>query len=132
MPVRHVIRTIDQARSTAAEIGRQWSRFSERGLVVTIEPYRKPHTRSQTAKIHVMLGEMADHLGYDRTEFKEVCKREYWPQKQVQLRKTIVVIPKSTAELTREEASIVIERLLHICAEYNIPIDGEHYDTRTD
>lgn len=121
-PVRIVIKTLDQARAAAAELGRQWQKFSNEGLMLTIEPYYRPSSRSQKSKIHAMLNDMADHLGYERRDFKELSKAEYWPTKTIALREKSVTIPKSTAELTKEEASLVIEKLLYICGEYDIHI----------
>lgn len=123
--MRMVVQTEERAVAVAAEVTRQFSRHRERGLMVTIEPYYRPHTRSQTAKVHVMIAEMADALGYTRAELKEVLKQELWPMKEVRFRTGSVAVPKSTAELTREEASAVIERLIQVAAEMGVTLKDE-------
>lgn len=123
--MRILCKTIDRARAVAGELARQMQKHPE-GIVVEIKPYTRPKTRSQVAKIHAMIGDMADQLGYERTDMKEILKREYWPTKIVQLRTKDVCIPKSTAELSREEASMVIERMNHVAAECHIVLKEGH------
>ena len=115
---------MERARDVAAELARQMQRHPE-GLMITIEPYTRPKTRSQTAKIHVLINALADHLGYHRADMKEICKREYWPTKEIQLREKSVLIPKSTADLDKSEASLVIDKLMHVIGELEIPLKGD-------
>lgn len=123
--MRIVVQTLDRAKAAATLLAKEYLKHKERGLMVTIEPYSRPATRSQGSKIHAMLADLADGLGYHRDEMKEVCKRLYWPVKEVNLRTGPMTIPKSTAELSVEEGSLVIEKLHHIAAECGVTLKGD-------
>ncbi len=87
---------------------------------VTIEPFKRPRTNPQNAKLHAMIRELAQHTGYTEKEMKDVAKAAYYPSKHLKRpghQPTKYVVPKSTAELNVEEASEVVERLYQLGAE---------------
>jgi hypothetical protein len=122
--VKLVVRTPEQASRCAAEIAKQ-ARRHERGLLVTIEVWKPPLTGAQNAKLHVLIHELADRVGYaDPDELKSALKESaFWPHKTVAVGERAVTIPKSTKDLSREEASGCIEGVLAIAAEMGVTLD---------
>lgn len=120
--MRIVCFTVDQARNAAAEIARQLGRCPD-GIMVSIVPYQPPKSRKQDGKIHAMISDLADHTGHERDEMKEIVKAMFWPvQVSAGPGGSEVAHAKSTAQLTREEASVVIERLYQLAAEYGVTL----------
>jgi len=121
--VRLVVKTEQQLSHAAKAIKDALAAHADRGLMVTIEPFHPPRTYSQNAMLHALIGELADASGYaDTEELKELLKVEFWPTKTIKLAKRDVTVPKSTAELSREECSVVIEKILYIAAEMGFPL----------
>lgn len=121
--MRVVIKSLEHLAGLEVQLLRQFRTHQARGLLVTVEPYHPPRTSAQNSLIHVLIADLADALGYaERTEFKEALKQEYWPRKTIQLVNGSVAVPKSTAELSREEATAVIEKLHYLAAEAGVQL----------
>ncbi len=90
-------------------------------LMVTIEPYKPPAKEKQKLKMFAMVGEIANELGYEREELRQIVKQKYGPKVAVQMRNGgVVEYPKSMSKYSREEASAMIERLFQLAAETNV------------
>lgn len=89
----------------------------EKPLEVIVKPFRAKRSLDQNAKMHVMIRELADHIGYSQTELKDYLKSEYGPTKTIQIGDKQRVIPMSTAEYNRAEAAEIIEILYMLGAE---------------
>ena len=90
-------------------------------LMVTVEPYKPPASGDQKGKMFAMIGEIANELGYEREELRQVVKDKYGPVKQIKLRGGGVhETPKSMSQYSRKEASDMIERLYQLAAETNV------------
>lgn len=94
------------------------------GWLITIQKFSMPITKGQNAKFHVLLHDYCMFSGDDPADLKEAFKQEYGPQKTIRLSEDVVThIPKSSSEWSIEEASIMIERLLHHAAENGIVLE---------
>jgi len=120
-----VVRTAEQLRNCGNEIIRQFRLHSERGLLIGIDLYSPPRTQAQNAKLHAMLAELAEALGYAREELKDTIKEQYGPRVTRKLADTEVSVPKGISEYSRQEASDMIEKLHYIAAECGITLRGE-------
>ena len=95
---------------------------------VTLEPYRKRKTVPQNNTLHMWIGEAADTTGHTLDEMKKLVKDMFYPKEERLIAGQVVWWPKSTTELTVDECSEVMERMLAEWAEYvdfTIP-DPEH------
>ena len=95
---------------------------------VTLQAYRKPKTIPQNNTLHMWIGEAADTTGHTLDEMKKLVKDMFYPKEERLIAGQVVWWPKSTTELTVDECSMVMERMLAEWAEYvdfTIP-DPEH------
>lgn len=125
--VRQVITTEANAESFCAWLRGYFVSNGQRPLMVEVGPWKPPRTVSQGAKIHAAIQELAQLAGYAdwRGELKPAIKEAYYPHKQVPLgAEGHVLVPKSTSELTREEASEVIEKILMLASEMGFTLQG--------
>lgn len=93
-------------------------------LLVTVTRWRPPKTTSQNALMHVLIRELADHVGYGEEELKQYFKSECGPRKIIEVNGKIYAIPKSMTDYTREEASDMIEQIHRIAAEAGAVVGG--------
>lgn len=84
---------------------------------VEVRPFKPKRTLDQNAKMHVMIRELATHIGYSDSELKDFLKAEYGPTKTIQIGESQKAIPVSTSEYNRTEAGEMIEILYMLGAE---------------
>jgi hypothetical protein len=109
--MRRVINNADQWR----KMGQSMNFGSP--MEVVVKPFRSRRSLDQNAKMHVMIRDLAAHLGYTQSELKDYLKHEYGPTKTLQIGETQKVIPLSTSEYNRAEAGEIIEILYMLGAE---------------
>lgn len=117
------LRFIDRA---CGSLGHTW----EPPQLIEIKKYKPPRSLPQNAILHTQIRELATHIGYSETELKDWLKLEYGPKKRLVWYKDQVqlldkMIPKSTAEYTREEMSDMIAHVERIGAEMGFRFSGE-------
>lgn len=103
---------------------RSLSIFKEKNLGkkvrITVEKSKKTH--SQNAFLHVLFQYIADETGHSKEEVKTIEKRRHLSPKEVEMfGKTHLVLP-SCGELTLQEESELIERVLADCADLGIVV----------
>lgn len=112
-----VIKSDQMVNRAQTEIRRQFEAHREKGLLMTLDVNRPPKTTRQLGKLHSMLAELADHLGYTRDELKAEIKASFGPFRVSPLNPDLMV-PKSWRDISREEAGALIEHLYRLGAEY--------------
>ena len=85
-------------------------------ITVEWKEYKPPRTLSQNRKVHAMLTDLANFTG-DKNIKQWIKQMEFWPQVYVEHFGQGKTIPKSEADLEREESSIVIDHLYMIGAD---------------
>lgn len=120
-----VIRSHEQMASLGADIRRQ---LAEHPVLVEYKEYRPPRTLPQNSKIHAMLSELAQFTGDDAGDLKNEIKRtDVWPKKErwvtrvveEKITKVRDIVPVGVHEMTREQASLVIELINALAS--NVP-----------
>ncbi len=85
----------------------------EKKMMVEFKPFKPPRTRSQSRKIHAMMSELGGFTGYD--DMKGYIKTlNFWPTQYKEGFGEAHFVPKSETALTKEEESIIIERLYQL------------------
>ncbi len=95
---------------------------------VWCRPFKRRRSIDQNAKMHVMIRELARHVGHSEGELKDYLKEEYGPKEKRTMFGRTYVGPKSTADYNVEEASEIIEILHMLGAEVGCGFQ----DTETD
>ena len=90
-----------------------------------IKPYKPPRTLPQNAKLHAMIGVLANHIGYGSSELKDWLKLEYGPKKRFEYGEHVSMIPKSTAAYTKTEMIAFIDQGDMIAAEAGYRFEHE-------
>ncbi len=85
---------------------------------ITLERYVPPKTTAQNNTLHMWIGELADATGHTLEECKDLVKLNFYPKVEKLIAGRLMVVPKSTTELTIEECSEIMERMLAEWAEY--------------
>lgn len=90
---------------------------------------KKYRTKKQNAYLHVLIGILAEHLGYEENEMKDIVKKEFLTI-EVASEKTGIILSrvKDTRELSKDEMMDLIDRLKRWSAiEFNcyLPDAGE-------
>lgn len=98
---------------------------------VWIRPFKQRRSLDQNAKMHVMIRELAKHIGYSESEMKNVLKSEYGPVHSVRIGDRDIVVPKSTADYDRAQAGEMIELIQMLGAETGC-VFQEATDTEAD
>ena len=88
-----------------------------RPFEILVKPFKRRRTLDQNAKMHAMIREVAQHVGYSDGELKDYIKSEYGPKRKVRIGKREVVIPKSTRDYNVMECADIIEVLYMLGAE---------------
>ncbi len=109
-----VVKHCEKAIEEAASSGKLWR--------VTLEPYAKPRTLPQNNTIHMWIGEIAEQTGESKARMKEVIKKEFYPRVEKLILGRLVVLPKSTSELSVVEMIVVMEQIQAMCAEFDITL----------
>lgn len=112
-----VINSDAMVHRAQTEIRRQFEAHRDKGLLLTLDVHRPPKTNKQMGKLHSMLAELANHLGYTRDELKAEIKARFGPFRTSPLDPDVMV-PKSWRDISREEANMLIEHLYRLGAEY--------------
>jgi hypothetical protein len=120
--VRLAVRTPEQGKACVAKIRELWKEHSEKGLTVTIEPYRAPASNRQTSKLFLMLAELARETGNDEWDLRHWFRNVHFPHMVIRLKETEIVEIKEWKDLNKEEASALIERVYQLAAESNITL----------
>ena len=85
--------------------------------LLEVKRYRPPRSLPQNAKLHVMIGELADHTGYSPSELKEWLKLEYGIYQKITISGKSANIPLSTASYTKQQMAELIGHIERIGAE---------------
>jgi len=118
------IDTPDQAKVFYQALLRRLER--ENGPVsASVKSYRKPKTRSQVSKITCMCRDVGISQGYDLDTAKAWVKDELgYVRFSDKKDGGVIAVRKSFGDATREEMSILIDRLYALGVEYDV----EFYD----
>ncbi len=120
--MRWRIDTKEQAATVHSAILSRLDRFGK-PLSVSIEDYAKPKTSPQVAKIHAMCRDVGISQGYDLELAKAVVKDKLGYVRFAERNDgTVITIHKSFAKATREEMSILIDRLYALAVEWGIEL----------
>ena len=113
--MKHVIRSIPQA---ANFYDRLLDALKEGDMLVDLKPHVAPRTRSQSRKLHAMITQIGDETG-DSNMKAAIKQMDFWPQVYAEpFGQKPMIVPRSEADLTKEEESDIIERLYQLAAEY--------------
>ena len=123
--MRIVVKSTERLAKVGDFLISKYFEHQQTGLLVTVEPYRPPATGKQQAKVHAMIAELADHLGYSAESLKDVLKQEYGPKETLNITNPVTV-PKSMAVYSRQESADMIEHIYRIAAEceYRFKLEG--------
>ena len=110
--MKKVIRNYDDAERFIRRIN-----FGAKPMLIECKLYRPPRTLSQNAKLHAMIGELANHIGYSASELKDWLKWEYGAKKFFRFGSHEKLIPKSTAEYTKLEMIDFIDQVDRLAIE---------------
>ncbi len=120
------VHTVDKLRQVGTEMAKQFIQHKETGILVSIEIYNPPKTGAQNAKLHAMVAELANENGHSFEELKETIKAAWGPRVTRNVLGKAVRVPKSWENLTKAEASALIETVHRIAAEYGgVRLSGE-------
>ena len=97
----------------------------DKPYTVSVEPFKRPRTNPQNAKIHAMIRDLALHTGYTEAMMKEIVKAQFAPLRAVVLNGKEVSIPKGTSDMTVDECGDFIERLYELGAELSCGFTSE-------
>jgi len=97
----------------------------EKPYLLTFEEFKPPRGLNQNAKLHVMLRELANHIGYSEGELKDYFKQEYGRKKAVNIGGREKLIPVSTVDYTREEMALMLNHVDRLSAESGVYVEGE-------
>ncbi len=96
--------------------------LKEGDMMVDLKPHKPPRTRSQSRKLHAMITQIGDETG-DSNMKAAIKQMDFWPQVYTEpFGQKPMIVPKSEADLRKEEESDIIERLYQLSAEY-LPAD---------
>jgi hypothetical protein len=84
---------------------------------IQVKPFKRKRTLDQNAKMHVMMRELAAHIGYSDSEFKDFVKLEYGPKQVSRIGDKDYLLPKSTRDYNVAECGEIIEILYMLAAE---------------
>ena len=113
--MKYVIRSIPQA---ATFYDRLLDALKEGDQMVDLKPHVAPRTRSQSRKLHVMISAIGDETG-DSNMKAAIKQMDFWPQVYIEpFGQKPMIVPKSEADLSKQEESDIIERLYQLAAEY--------------
>lgn len=106
--MKRVVRTREQLIAAFRE---QQAYLNEHGaLNCWFEKFKPPRTRKQNRKVHAMFDDLADFIG-DKNIKGWIKTMDFWPTEIKTYFGEEREVPKSEADLEREEESIVIEHL---------------------
>lgn len=91
---------------------------------VTISRKRAKRSLEQNAKLHVLIGQLATHLGYTPDELKDVIKHMFGRKKVIEMAGNRTLVPVSTTEYTKAEMSDIIEHIYRLAAEYGAELEA--------
>lgn len=118
MQKRQYILRNDRIRDNAVSLIKSLTISEERLIKITVEDYEENRSLEQNAKLHAMLGELADQTGYRLDEIKSIilielghCKHVVDPDGNE------YKIPKSTSKMSVKKLSELIEEIYQWSAE---------------
>ena len=85
----------------------------EKKMMVEFKPFKPPRTRSQSRKIHAMMNEMGGFTGDENIKMW-IKGMDFWPTEYKEHFGDPKIVAKSEASLSKEEESIIIERLYQL------------------
>ena len=85
-------------------------------LMMSWEGWQPPRTLSQSRKVHAMIDDLGNFCG-ERNMKSFIKTMEFWPTEIIEFNGDQKEVPKSEANLTKEEEAMVIEHLYMIGAE---------------
>lgn len=104
----------DRACQAIQELNGVWK-------VILSQPLR---TMPQNDFLHTLLAEIAPHTPFSPAALKDVLKAEFIGMKMVRWRGKEYPIAAKTSELTKEECTLFIEKLLALADELQIQLKG--------
>ena len=122
MKTRWVVRTAYEIYEIARELK---GNMNGKPHTLTLEPFKRPRTNDQNAKLHVMIRELAIHTGHAESDIKEYLKDEFGFHKSIEIAGKSKSIPKGSSEWSVDECSQMIERLYQIAAEIGCKFGGD-------
>lgn len=93
--------------------------------LLEVKRYKPPRSLSQNAKLHVMVNELANHVGYSPSELKEWVKREYGVYQEITILGSTTNIPLSTTSYTKQQMAELIGHIERIGAELGFQFSDE-------
>lgn len=115
MSMRFVVRNTQQIAHALEQF--QAKMIPDRPYEVWMKPFRQRRSLDQNAKMHVMIRELAKHLGYSESELKDALKSEYGEKAVMHVGGREMTVPKSTTDYDVKEAGEMIEIIQMIAAE---------------
>ena len=117
--MRFVIRTDEQAEGFLRKL-REHIKVCP--TMVSMEKFKPPHTSDQNAKLHVMIGDLAEFTGHTLDEMKLWLKGlGFWPETTITVAGVSRRVAKSASSkaddpISKREESDIIERLYQVGA----------------
>ena len=89
----------------------------ENPQLIEVKRYKPPRSLPQNAKFHVMLGELANEIGYSLDDLKDYFKWEFGPKQCISIGGKDRMIPRSTASYSKMEMVEMIGQVERVGAE---------------
>lgn len=90
---------------------------SQKPWTVDIKRFHRPRTLDQNSKLHAMIAELAEHVGYTPAEVKDYLKAEHGFVKVIEINGKERTVPMGTSEMNVQQLSYLIEELYRVGAE---------------
>lgn len=123
--MRWRISTTYQAEVVHKAILRRLGRF-DKPLSVSVEEFKKPKTPPQLAKIHAMCTKFGVSQGYSLEDMKVLLKFHLSYTRFIEKKDgTTLEVVRSFRDATREQMSVLIDRLYALAVEYGVELDDD-------
>lgn len=103
------------------EAFRYFTILSNKRQVVEIKKISPGRSLNQNSYLHLLLGDFGQHFGYDLEEAKTVYKRDINPELYVYEKNNSKFL-KSSADLSKDDFAISIDKLMRVSAELGYPL----------
>lgn len=124
--MKAVIRSHNEGANFLSRACRDLGEQFDKPQLIEIKRYHPPRSLPQNAKLHAMIGELANEIGYSAAELKDWLKLEYGVYKTLDINGRKTNIPKSTAEYTKIEMAELIGHVERIGAEMGFRFSDDY------
>lgn len=96
----------------------------DKRYVASIREWHPHLAHNLRARLHIPIREMAEFCGYSEEQMKAIIKKQFYPYEERRVGGHVISVPKSTMDLTPQEARAVEIHIIDLAQEIGCPLSA--------